>query len=210
MSFVFLNTGLCLQSGQFYASNEMQPFSKLTAAFHLRGKLTWKVPATPVLMNNQAGFSSLQTDTLDFQSFAQGHLLCQTEALDVLLPGLTGQPPLTELKEQDSATSGGTSHLTRSLLLLDRSNSVHNGRGNVTHLTVLARITQRTYTSVCAQAVHARAFVPAGMRIALVDLREAEGSCKPHRTLAGKGVDAVHTSTSIETGAAREREQKAS
>lgn len=81
----------------------------------------------------------------------------------MLLPGLTGEPPLRELKEQDSAMSAGTSHLTGSLLLLDRSKPVQNGRGNITHLTVLPCITQRTYTSVCAQAVHARAFVPARM-----------------------------------------------
>lgn len=56
--FFFFNTGFCLQSGQFYDLNEMQPFSRLTAGFHLR-KLIQKVPVTPVLINNQTLFPSL-------------------------------------------------------------------------------------------------------------------------------------------------------
>lgn len=39
------------------------------------------------------------------------------------------------------------------------------------------------------------------MRITLINFHEAEGSCKSHRTLAGKRIDAIHAGTTIETGA---------
>lgn len=39
------------------------------------------------------------------------------------------------------------------------------------------------------------------MRVTLIDFCEAEGSRKPQGTLAGEGIDSIHTSASIETGA---------
>lgn len=88
---------------------------------------------------------------------------------------------------------------------LQTTGSCLYGQGNITHLTVLPSVTQGTYTSVCAQAVHTRPFVQARMRITLINFHEAEGSCKSHRTLAGKRIDAIHAGTTIETGAAGAR-----
>lgn len=159
-----------------------------------------------VLISNQAFFSSLQTDTFNFQSFEWGHLLCQTESLDLFFLGLTGQPPLTRTEGTRTLRVWylASNPVTSAVGQFKQQCPAQNGQEEVTHLTVLPSITQRTYTSICAQAVHARAFVQARMRITLINFREAEGSCKPHRTLASKGIDPIHTSTSIETGAARE------
>lgn len=78
----------------------------------------------------------------------------------------------------------------------------------VTHLAVLASVAQGTYTPVCAQAVHTGAPVEARMGVTLIDFCQAEGSCKAQWTLAGEGIDSIHTSASIETGAAREEEER--
>lgn len=77
-----------------------------------------------------------------------------------------------------------------------------------THLAVLASVAQGTDAPVCAQAVHTGAPVEAGVGGTLVDLCQAEGSRKAQRALAGEGIDSIHTGASIETGAAKEGQER--
>lgn len=45
------------------------------------------------------------------------------------------------------------------------------------------------------------------MRVAFIDLMEAEGASEAHRTQAREGVNPVDTRATIETGAKKQREQ---
>lgn len=78
----------------------------------------------------------------------------------------------------------------------------------VTHLAVLASVAQGTNTPVGAQAVHTGAPVQARVGVTLIDFCEAEASCEPQWALAGEGIDAIHAGASIETGAAREGQER--
>lgn len=68
-------------------------------------------------------------------------------------------------------------------------------------LTVFAGVAQGTGAAVGAQAVNTRALIQARVRVALVDVMEAEGTSETHRAQAREGVDPVNARATIETGA---------
>lgn len=72
---------------------------------------------------------------------------------------------------------------------------VHQG------LTVFARVAQGAGAAVGTQAVNTRSLIQARVRVALVDIMEAEGTSETHRAQAREGVDAINTRAPVETGA---------
>lgn len=69
------------------------------------------------------------------------------------------------------------------------------------YLTVFAGVTQGTGAAVGTQAINTCALIQARVRVALVDVMEAEGTGETHRAQAREGVDSVNTCATIETGA---------
>lgn len=71
----------------------------------------------------------------------------------------------------------------------------------VEYLTVFAGIAQGAGAAVGTQSVNARALIQARVRVALIDVMEAEGTRETHRAQAREGVDSVNARATIETGA---------
>lgn len=69
------------------------------------------------------------------------------------------------------------------------------------YLTVFARVAQGAGAAVGTQAVNTRSLIQARVRVALVDIMEAEGTSETHRAQAREGVDAINTRAPVETGA---------
>lgn len=78
-------------------------------------------------------------------------------------------------------------------------------KGN--YLTVFPSVTQGAGTAVGTQAINTYSFIEAWMRVAFVDLMEAEGASEAHRAQAREGVNPIDTCATIETGAEKQREQ---
>lgn len=72
---------------------------------------------------------------------------------------------------------------------------VHQG------LTVFSSIAQWTDAAVGTQAINTYSFIQAWMRVAFIDLMEAEGTSEAHRAQAREGVNPIDTRATIETGA---------
>lgn len=72
---------------------------------------------------------------------------------------------------------------------------VHQG------LTVFAGVAQRTGAAVGTQAINTCPLIQARVRVALIDIMEAEGTSETHRAQAREGVDPINTRATIETGA---------
>lgn len=72
---------------------------------------------------------------------------------------------------------------------------VHKG------LTVFPCVAQGAGAAIGAQAINTSSLIQARMRVAFIDLMEAEGTSKTHRAQAREGVDPINTRATIETGA---------
>lgn len=69
------------------------------------------------------------------------------------------------------------------------------------YLTVFPSVAQGAGAAVSTQAVHTYSFIQARMRVAFIDLMEAEWASEAHRAQAREGVNPVDTRATIETGA---------
>lgn len=74
----------------------------------------------------------------------------------------------------------------------------------VNYLTVFPSVAQGTGAAVGTQTIDTCSLIQTRMRIAFIDLVEAEGTSEAHRTQTGEGVNSINTCTTIE---ARAKEQ---
>lgn len=72
------------------------------------------------------------------------------------------------------------------------------------YLAVFPSVAQGTGAAVGAQAVDTHAVVQARLRVAFIDLVEAEGAGEAHRAQAREGVHPIDARATVETGAEKQ------
>ena len=72
------------------------------------------------------------------------------------------------------------------------------------YLTVFPSVAQWADAAVGTQAINTYSFIQAWMRVAFIDLVEAEGASEAHRAQAREGVNPIDTCATVETGAEKQ------
>lgn len=72
------------------------------------------------------------------------------------------------------------------------------------YLTVFPSVAQGADAAVGTQAIDTSSFIQAGVRVAFIDLMEAEGASEAHRAQTREGVNPINTCAAIETGAKKQ------
>lgn len=72
------------------------------------------------------------------------------------------------------------------------------------YLTVFPSVAQWADAAVGTQAINTYSFIQAWMRVAFIDLMEAEGASEAQGAQAREGVNPIDTRATVETGAKKQ------